>query len=153
MIKSQILLHDTAGHINITGEPVNGCGYDTDMNKGLNTVAITTGPQFIGRVYIEGSLVQNPCDTDWFNIELQDLQNNKFEYIEFPLFIEHDNIKTIISNHKTFKYTFEGLPVKVRARVDRTYLPNYDNIEKSQFTDLQWRVDIGNIQVISINWN
>lgn len=157
MMNSYILLPDTTGSINMTGKPVPGCGVNPDIVSGKNTVAVTTGPKCVGRIYIEGTLVKNPCEcesNEWFTIQLTDDKGSKLNYIEYPTFNElPSGIKTINSDHKTFKYTFEALPVKVRARLDRTYLPDYETIKKEEFTDMRWKVDLGNIQQVVLNWN
>lgn len=158
MMNSYVLLPDTTGSINMIGKPVPGCGVNPDMVSGKNTVSITTGPKCIGRIYIEGSLVKCPqdcdCGDDWFVLQLTDINGNKLDFVEYPTYDELPNgIKIINSDHKTFKYTFEALPVRVRARLDRTYLPDYEIIEKEQFINMRWKVDLGNIQQVVLNWN
>lgn len=158
MMNSYVLLPDTTGSLNMTGQPVPGCGVNPDIVSGKNTIAITTGPKCVGRVYIEGSLVKDPydceCGNDWFTIQLTDSEGNKLDFVEYPTYnILPNGIKIVNSDHKTFKYTFEGLPVKVRARWDRTYLPDYEIIEKEQFINMRWKWDLGNIQQVVLNWN
>ena len=112
---SVILLNSTAGSINITGNKQKAAGYNNSIGNS-HTVSITL-TNFTGRIWIEGSLVNNPLETDWFPIPV----GNGVPYLQFPVnpaaptsFVTGDS-GTVVCN-------FNGNFLWVRARVDRTYL-------------------------------
>jgi hypothetical protein len=80
---------------------------------GLYTVAIHT-VNYRGRVWIEGTLVNNPTDNDWFPIPHPNLST---PYIEFP-----QTIATTTGNVSVIGYSFRGAIAWIRARQDRDYL-------------------------------
>ena len=85
----------------------------------MHTVSISLS-NFIGRVYIEGSLSIEPTEIDWFPIDL--VANN--EYLQFP----QDKNRPTGANggdSGTVAYSFSGNYIWLRARVNRDYLIPY----------------------------
>ena len=120
---SIILLNSITTHyqatnppVNITGPQVRGAGYSNTIGNN-HTVSISMN-NFIGRIYIEGSLATNPLESDWFAIPLSyDLS----PYLQFPADPYHptgdQNGDTGIN-----VYNFAGNFIWLRARIDRSYL-------------------------------
>jgi hypothetical protein len=124
---SVLLLNSTAGSINVTGTAESVAGYSNNIN-GSNKVNIFL-TNFIGRIYIEGSLAINPSSNDWFPINIGVNQ----VYIQFPA-----NFSTpLIGVTGVFSYNFNGSFMWARARVDRTYIiPQVTNANAVGFVDL-----------------
>lgn len=101
---SVVVMPDTGGQLNVTGDPVRADGWFGSVD-GNHTISIQLA-NFTGRLWIEATLANEPTDTDWFPIWLN--QCNEF--------IQYD-AKTSMEG-----YTFQGNFTFIRARVDRTYI-------------------------------
>ena len=66
--------------VNITGNKVHGAGYTNTIGNN-HTISVNIN-NFVGRIYIEGSLATDPQDYDWFAIPLT---SNGDPYQQFPL--------------------------------------------------------------------
>jgi hypothetical protein len=124
-----ILMTNTAGILNTTGGKVRASGYYGSTN-GIHTVAWSV-KDFTGRIYIQGSLVTDPTENDWFDIKL----TPSLSYIQYPL-----NPGTPTGNNGgdtiTQSYTFTVNAIWLRCKLDRSYisLPNVNvlgSIEKA----------------------
>ncbi|MCS7317099.1 MAG: hypothetical protein NZZ41_02100 [Candidatus Dojkabacteria bacterium] len=115
---SQTLLSDTGDFWNAIGDPVKGAGWYS-IAGGYHTVSINV-VNLRGRVFIEGTLMINPSENDWFPISL----NGTTPYIQYPI----DPLNpTGLNNGDTsvLSFNFQGNFVLLRARLNRTYiLPN-----------------------------
>jgi hypothetical protein len=89
------------------GDKFRGDGY-YGYNDGLNTVSIQV-TNFIGRIYVQASIVEEPTSTDWFDIDLT---------LTTP-YLEYANQTT-----ETKGVTFTGNFVWLRGVVDRSYQTN-----------------------------
>lgn len=111
------LLDETSLILTKVGKKVRGDGW-YGYSDGKHTVAIHTS-NFSGRIYIEGSLADEPGDNDWFAIPL-DSNNPTQGYVEFShpftLGIGRSSPDFVVS------YNFSGKFTWVRARLDRTYI-------------------------------
>jgi hypothetical protein len=118
MSKTSILmLTNTQGELNVTGNQIRADGW-YGFSDGLHTIAIYV-VNFIGRVYIEASIADEPTENDWFSTDM-----NGGSYLQFPL----DPTQPTGSNGLSCDTATIGLNVVgnytwLRARVDRTYLP------------------------------
>lgn len=111
---SAILLNDTANQINIVGLKQPAAGYTNTVGNN-HTVSVNL-TNFTGRIYIQGSLAQNPQDADWFNIPI----GSGTAYVQYPL---DPALPTgITGDTGVYAYSFSGNYVWVRAVVDRSYL-------------------------------
>lgn len=120
-MQSVTLLDTTSGSINVVGAPQKGAGYANTIGNN-HTVSFSLN-NFVGRIYIEGSLAQNPTDIDWVPIPLY----NSLPYVQFP----RDPARPIgdlnasgnaVGDTGNFVYNFTGNFIWIRARVDRTYM-------------------------------
>jgi len=114
-MESVVLLPTTGNLINAVGKKQKGAGY-SNFGGAVHTVSISV-TNFIGRVYIEGSLETEPTESDWFNISLV----NDLPYVEFPR-IPSRPTGYVQGDTETLAYDFMGNYVWIRARLDRTYL-------------------------------
>ena len=131
--QSLILLTATTGQLNVTGAAFKAAGY-FGYSRGIHTVCWYL-QDFIGRIYVEGSLATTPTDSDWFEINLAGLT----PYAQFPL--DPMNPTGQYGGDSGIElYTFQCNLVWVRARVDRTYLIN-PNVN-----------DVGSIQKVLLNY-
>ena len=120
-MQSVTLLDTTSGVINVTGTPQRGAGYNNSIGNN-HTVSFSLN-NFVGRIYIEGTLVENPTDADWVPIPLY----NSLPYVQYPLNPAKPvgNLSATgdaIGDTGNFVYNFTGNFIWIRARVDRTYL-------------------------------
>lgn len=108
--RSILLLNDTSGVTNITGDAIRAPGYYSS-DRNVITIAVYLN-NFVGRLYIEASLANNPEEDDWFPINL----NGYIPYAEYPNdFTNNDGVES---------FSFELNAIWIRARQDRSYLPN-----------------------------
>lgn len=123
---SIVMLDDTQGKVNVVGEPVRADAY-FGLTDGLHTVAIYF-QNFIGRVYIEASLSNDPQEDEWFPINL----NGELPYLQYT---KADgsllHTPTGLSDQHLGKngveaFTFQGNFLYLRARVDRSYISPFD---------------------------
>lgn len=112
---SVTLLDSTTTEINVTGNKQKGAGFSNTI--GCNHTVSISVANFIGRVYIEGSLTSDPSEMDWFPIRLI----NNLDYVQFP---RNKNAPTGAGNGDTgvVAFSFSGNYIWLRARVDRSYL-------------------------------
>jgi hypothetical protein len=124
---SVLLLNSTANNINVIGTAEQTAGYSNNIN-GSNKVNIFL-TNFIGRIYIEGSLANYPGNNEWFPINI----GQNLSYLQFP-----NNFPTpIVGVTGVFTYDFNGSFMWVRARVDRTYIiPQVTNANAVGMVDL-----------------
>lgn len=110
------LLSDTTNQMNVTGSATRAAGY-RGFSNGIMTVSVHL-QDFVGRIYIQGSLASEPAEIDWFNINLQ----GTIPYMEYP----KNPSNHIGPNGDTFTdaYTFQINAIWLRAIVDRSYLTN-----------------------------
>ena len=115
---SAVLLGSNTTDLSYTGDKIR-TGNFHGYRDGLSTVSIQLN-DFVGRVYIEGTLADDPGTTDWFPVFLQ----SKLEYTEYPK--DAGNLLGGGSNGDTTvdAYSFYGNFTYLRARVDRSYLSN-----------------------------
>lgn len=105
--------------IDMTGEPVRSVGW-YGIPDGLHTIAIYLD-NFIGRIFVEGTLASNPSECDWFPIKLHEHQ--KQPYIQFPL---DKNNPSGVNGGDTgiYSYTFKCNILYLRVRIWRSYFIN-----------------------------
>ena len=113
MFQSQVLLENMSGKIDYIGDAVKAVAYDSHKtSKRMNTLSIHT-TNFVGRIWIEGSLKTNPDrhnKLDWFVISLTD----DTPYLEYNNF---NNGETIRQNDIV---NLKGSFVWLRAKLDRS---------------------------------
>lgn len=112
---SVTLLDSTTTEINVTGSKQKGAGFSNTI--GCNHTVSISVANFIGRVYIEGSLASDPGEDDWFPIKLR----GNLDYLQFPL---NPNAPTGANNGDSgvTAWSFSGNYIWIRARVNRDYL-------------------------------
>lgn len=113
--------------IDFVGDPVRAAGW-YGMPEGLHTIAIYSNT-FRGRIFIEGSLSENPSCADWFPIKL-----DTCDYIELP----KDPLAAQLTESDTknvIGYTFRANILWLRAKVWRSYYIN-NPINSSDYKDL-----------------
>ena len=103
MASSTIMLTNQ-NELNYTGPAIKGDGY-YGFADGLHTASFHVR-NFTGRIWLQATLVEEPTDNDWFNIQLT---------VATP-YIEFDGATDCRGS------TFTGNFVWVRAVVDRSYL-------------------------------
>lgn len=93
------------------------------MTQNLHTVSISVN-NFVGRFYVEGTIALNPTEDDWFPIYL----TSGTPYREYPI---NSVSPTGINDGDTVTegFTFRANLLYIRARIDRSYLPEtaYDS--------------------------
>jgi len=99
------LLSDTGLTLSVTGAKFKADGFSG--GDGLHTVGIYLN-DFVGRVVIQGTLVVEPTDTDWFSVTLDGEAVNYIQY-------DNNTSGLVVKN-------FTGNFVWVRAKMDRTYI-------------------------------
>ena len=110
MANSNIILTNQNA-LSYTGDAAKGDGY-YGYNDGLHTASFHVS-NFIGRLWLEASLAEQPTANDWFPIQLTST----------TLYQEYTTQTT-----DTIGVTFTGNFVWIRAKVDRSYLtaPSYN---------------------------
>lgn len=102
-MSEEILSHTT--ELSYTGAKAKGDGY-YGSGDGLHTVVFYL-QEFLGRIHMEGSLVTEPTESDWFAIPI----GSGTDYKEY-----------IAQTTATEAFNFTNNAVWVRARVDRSAL-------------------------------
>jgi len=112
---SVTLLGSTTTQINVVGIQQKGAGYSNSI--GCNHTVSISVVNFIGRIYIQGSLASQPGPTDWFSIPLV----GDTPFVQFP---QNPAAPTGSGNGDTgvVAFSFSGNYIWLRAIVDRTYL-------------------------------
>ena len=109
MSRQSVLMLGTEQSLDYTGDSVRGDGF-YGFSDGIHTVQITIA-DFIGRIYLQGTLASTPTETDWFNIKV----NGNDDYITYGV-----GAGTGVTS--TIAYTFQGNMVYLRAKVERSHL-------------------------------
>lgn len=127
-MQTQVLLENMSGKKNFIGNPVKAVGYNShNTNKRNNTIVIFT-TNFTGRIWLEGSLKEEPKDDlDWFTIPLTD---------ETP-YLEYYNIGYTKNKKENSYHNIYGSYTWFRVKMDRDYL----NIEESSFVPFDYKSD------------
>jgi len=100
--------------LNYTGDSIRADAFYGNTD-GLHTISVHYN-DFVGRLYIEGTLVSNPNDDDWFPIYL----TSGSTYKQYPM---NSNAPTgIVGDTGVDGFTFRANVMFVRARVSRSYL-------------------------------
>jgi hypothetical protein len=120
MPKTETMMTNSHGHINLTGP---ACKADAwfDHKTCLHTVVVQV-VNFTGRIYLEASLEKNPTESDWF--VLPSFANSGV--IQFPVNPLIPTGHDLMGDTATLGFTFRTNALWLRARLDRTYLPNYN---------------------------
>lgn len=92
------------GELDQVGHPVRGDGY-YGYADGLHTVGFYLN-NFIGRIYLDASLSDDPSENDWFPIALGDLE-----------FVDFDSATTGVET-----FNIIGNFVYLRAKIVRSHL-------------------------------
>jgi hypothetical protein len=105
----------TTTQVNVVGVQQKGAGYSNTI--GCNHTVSISVVNFIGRIYIQGSLASQPGPNDWFSIPLV----GDTPFVQFPL---NPSAPTGSGNGDTISvsYSFSGNYIWIRAICDRTYL-------------------------------
>lgn len=101
---STVIMLTNQNELNYIGSPAKGDGY-YGFADGLHTASFHVR-DFIGRIWLQASLVDDPTENDWFNIQLT-VANPYYEF---------DGETTCVGT------TFKGNFVWIRTVVDRSYL-------------------------------
>ena len=109
MSRQSVLMLGTENELDYTGDSVRGDGF-YGFSDGIHTVQITVA-DYIGRVYIQGTLASDPVEADWFNIKV----NGNDDYVTYGV-----GASTGVTS--TLAYTFQGNMVYLRAKVERSHL-------------------------------
>lgn len=125
------LMESSNTHWNFVGEPVKSAAYYL-IGKYLHTVQVTVN-NLKGRIFLEGTLSLNPTEDDWFEISIG--ENGYVEYDE-----DH--------TRKTDVFTFIGSYTFIRARLDRSYLPNPD----LDFNESLKNLEYGTVEKILLSY-
>lgn len=121
--KSIILLNSTGTSPNVVGPAVKAAGYyGSGMN--IHTIAIYLN-NFRGRIFVDGTLASNPDENDWFPINL----NGYTDFVQIPDGFMQNPPPLPEGISGTFPLSFDGNMVYIRARVDRSYLPNFNTTD------------------------
>lgn len=105
----------TTTQVNVVGIQQKGAGYSNTI--GCNHTVSISVVNFIGRIYIQGSLASQPGPNDWFAIPLI----GDIPFVQFPL---NPSAPTGQGNGDTIvvSYSFSGNYIWIRAVCDRSYL-------------------------------
>lgn len=119
---SKTLLHDTGDFWNFIGNPVRANGW-YNLPSAKHTVSLSV-INFRGRFILEGTLLVNPSEDDWFRIPL----SGNLPWIQFPLDPGNPTGANGGDTRNIF-YNIIGNFVWLRGRLERTYLfPNPPSI-------------------------
>ena len=99
-----VIVLTNQNELTYTSNAVKGDGY-YGFADGLQTMSFHLS-NFTGRIHLEATLILEPSETDWFEIEL----DQEHPYLEFT------------ASSTTVGTTFQGNFVWIRAKVDRDYL-------------------------------
>ena len=108
---SNLLLSDTTGKWNLTGEPVRADGF-YGSSDGHHTISLQVH-EFIGRIHLEASVVEKPTDSDWFPVSIPTYG----AYIQYPRGSSGNGKET-----STIGFNVHVNATWFRIRLDRTYL-------------------------------
>lgn len=109
-----LIFSDSSENWNKSGEKYRADGWYGNKD-GSHTLSIHV-VSFIGRLYVEGSLAEDPTDADWFAIKLP---GQDYEYISYPRSTPNTDNGGETS---TLGFTFSMNLTWLRIRMDRSYL-------------------------------
>jgi len=112
---SVTLLGSTTTQINVVGIQQKGAGYSNTI--GCNHTVSISVVNFIGRIYIQGSLASQPGPADWFAIPLV----GETPFVQFPLNPQAPSGQGG-GDTEVVVYSFSGNYIWIRAVLDRSYL-------------------------------
>ena len=117
MANTQIVLTNKA-ELTYTSEKVKGDGY-YGYADGLHTMSFHF-KNFVGRIWVHATLVDDPAETDWFPISL-DTNTDYYQYTT--------------QTSGTVGTTFQGNFVWLRVKIDRDYIGDatYDSATHGLF--------------------
>ena len=104
-MSSSTIILTNQDELSYTGEKFKGDGY-YGYSDGLHTVSFHVN-NFIGRLNLQATLVEDPTESDWFNIGL----GTTTDYLDYSS-----------QSTATKGVTFTGNFVWLRASVDRSHL-------------------------------
>jgi len=123
MSTTSINILPSQAELSYTGDKIKADGY-YGQTDGLHTVSARV-TNFVGRIYLEGSLATEPASTDWFPIYLT--SGNSFR--QYPVTSTPSGSNSL-GDTTTEAWTFRSNLLWIRARVDRSYISpapaNYD---------------------------
>lgn len=132
MTTSIILLSGTGGYVDMAGPQIPANGY-YGFNDGLHTISIFV-QNFIGRVYIEASLENNPAETDWFPIIINPTGD---PFLQFPINPANPTgDPTYGGDTAVLGFSFTYNILWLRARMDRSHY-----LISEPWTDTQFLAD------------
>lgn len=100
--------------LNYTGEQIRADAFYGNTD-GLHTVSVKLD-NFVGRLFIEGTLASEPTESDWFPFYL----TSGTTYKQYPF---NSSVPTgVVGDSGTDGFTFRANVMYIRARVDRTHL-------------------------------
>lgn len=119
--KSVVMMTNTGREHNITGKAVRADGY-YGHTDGIHTVQVFF-TNFTGRFGLQGTLVTEPTENDWFDISLNANASlsNSSPYVEFPINPLSPTGRD--GDTGTRAFTFIGNFTFLRAIVNRDYIP------------------------------
>lgn len=120
---AKLLVGDPA-QLDQMGPAVRGAGYyTTAINGGWHTISVDV-TDFTGRIYIEATMASTPQESDWFPVNL----TADTEYVQYPFVPGQNRGEGQHGDTATDGWTFRGNFTFVRARVDRSYLTNTQDV-------------------------
>ena len=112
--KSVLIQSATGSEMNVTTNKVEGDSY-YGYSDGLHTIAVKYAA-FKGRIFVQGTLVLEPTETDWFNVQVQGgVGINLGGYKQFPQ-TGTDGFTGVEG------YNIQGNFAWLRIKVDRSYI-------------------------------
>jgi hypothetical protein len=135
MASSTLLMSSSQGQLSMTGEPQKADGW-YGYGDGLHTVAIYV-QNFQGRIYIEGSIADEPTEEDWFAIMV-----TTSPYVQYPVNV-NDPTGDMGGDTGAEAFTFRTNVVWLRARLDRSYM--------GEITDSQQISNLGIVRKILLS--
>jgi hypothetical protein len=115
MSTTSINILENQAALNFTGAKQKADGY-YGQTDGVHTVSARV-TNFVGRIYLEGSLATDPASTDWFPIYLTSGQS----YRQYPVTATPSGSGGL-GDTTTEAWTFRANLLWIRARVDRSHL-------------------------------
>lgn len=123
---SVLMLSNTQGDLNVSGDAIRADGW-YGFSDGLHTIALYV-VNFVGRVWIEASIADNPTDDDWFPVNLSG--NSSAPYMQFPQDPTSPTGSNGIGDLATIGLNVTGNYTWLRARVDRSYIQPQPTAQK-----------------------
>lgn len=116
MYKTNYTILTNKNELSYTSDPIRVDFY-SGVTQNLHTVSVTVS-DFVGRIYIEATLNSDTSANEWFPIYL----TSGTPYRQYPI---NSNVPTGSNSGDTVTegFTFRSNILYIRARVDRSYLP------------------------------